>query len=79
MRWFATPAQPKTRDEIYLGYLQKHFNIDLMETVANAEKTKTLKEFACGSCYEDGLRADEMAFMEQCGHHLCKECFGFYL
>ena len=43
MSWFVSAPVPKSRDEIYLEYVQKHFNIDLMETIANAEKTKTLK------------------------------------
>ena len=50
-----------------------------MESIANAEKNMNLKEYECGSCYEGGLKKEEMAFMEQCGHSLCKECFGFYL
>ena len=35
-----------------------------MQTIANAEKNKNLKEYECGSCYEGGLKKEEMAFME---------------
>ena len=30
MAWFTKAPEPKSRDELYLEYLQKNFNIDLM-------------------------------------------------
>ena len=30
MAWFTRAPEPKSRDELYLEYLQKNFNIDLM-------------------------------------------------
>ena len=60
------------------NYIRRTFNFSLEEGEKRVKALLSSQKVTCFGCYDDVTIRDTV-IMNECGHSLCKDCFGEYL